>query len=123
MEHEILSKRFKILGKNRRSYLARHICVALNYAFKYDRVYFFKELIKSHRMMAITKEEVDTYIDLFITECFPKSLPELFVQRRVVVRVENLIVDWYSNEIESGEVLFFYSTSKEQCRVDKICGC
>jgi len=59
-------------------------------------------------MMAITKEEVDTYIDLFITECFPKSLPELSVQRRVMVRVEKLIVDWYSNEIESGEVLFFY---------------
>jgi len=108
MENAVLFERFKTLDKKRKSYLARHICAALNYSFKYDRVSSFKELIKIHRMMAITKEEVDAYIDLFIAECYPKSLPQLSVQRRVMARVGKLIVDGYSNEIESEEVLFFY---------------
>jgi len=72
MENDILYERFKTLDIKRKNYLARHICVALNYSFKYDRVSTFKQLIKIHRMMAITKEEVDAYIDLFIAECYPK---------------------------------------------------
>jgi len=106
MKHEILSKRFKTLDKKRKRYLARHMCVALNYSFKYDRVSSLKELIKIHRMMAITKEEVDAFNDLFIKECLSKTLPELSVQRRVLERVGKLIVEGYSNEIDSEEVLF-----------------
>jgi len=113
MKHEILSKRFKTLDKKRKSYLARHMCVALNYSFKYDRVSSFKELMKIHRMMAITKEEVDAFNDLFIKECLSKTLPELSVQRRVLERVGKLIVEGYSNEIESEEVLFFYRALKK----------
>jgi len=84
------------------------MCVALNYSFKYDRVSSFKELMKIHRMMAITKEEVDAFNFLFIKECFAKTVPELSVQRRVLERVGKLIVEGNSNEIESEEVLFFY---------------
>jgi len=113
MKHEVLSKRFKTLDKKRKNYLARHMCVALNYSFKYDRVSSFKELMKIHRMMAITKEEVDAFNDLFITVCFSKTLPELSVQRRVLVRVGKLIVEGYSNEIESEEELFFYRALKK----------
>jgi len=68
----------------------------------------FKELIKIHRMMAITKKEVDAFNELFINECFSRTLPELSVQRRVLARVGKLIVEGFSNEIESEEVLFFY---------------
>jgi len=113
MKHEVLSKRFKTLDKKRKNYLARHMCVALNYSFKYDRVSSFKELMKIHRMMAITKEEVDAFNDLFITECFSKTLPELAVQRRVLERIGKLIVEGYSNENEGEEVIFFYRALKK----------
>jgi len=86
------------------------MCVALNYSFKYDRVSSFKELMKIHRMMAITKEEVDAFNALFIKECFTKTLPEISVQRRVLERVGKLLVDGCSNEIESEEVIFLQST-------------
>jgi len=89
------------------------MCVALNYSFEYDRVSSFKELMKIHRMMAITKEEVDAFNVLFITECFSKTLPELSVQRRVLERIGKLIVEGYSNEIESEKVLFFYRELKK----------
>jgi len=81
MKHEILSKRFKTLDKKRKSYLARHMCVALNYSFKYDRVSFFKELIKIHRTMGITKEELGAFNVLFIKECLPKKHYQSFLCR------------------------------------------
>jgi len=121
MKHPILSKRFKTLDKKKKSYLARHICVALNYSFKYDRVTSFKELIKIHRMMAITKEEVDAFNELCINKCFSRRLPELSVQRRVLGRVGKLIVEGYSNETESEEVLFLYrALRKSNLIVSKI---
>jgi len=108
MKHAILSKRFKNLNEKKRTYLARHICAALNYSFKYDRVSSFRELIEIHRMMSITKEEVDAFNEVFIAKCFSKTLPEHSVQRRVMVRVGELIVDGFSDEIQNEEVLFFY---------------
>merc|ERR1719445_1502570 len=59
-------------------------------------------------MMAITKEEVDAFIEICINKCFSRTLPELSVQRRVLGRIGKLIVEGYPNEIESEEVLFFY---------------
>jgi len=69
--------------------------------------------MKIHRMMAITKEEVDAFNDLFIKECFSKTLPELSVQRRVLERVGKLIVEGYPNEFDSEEVVFFYRALKK----------
>jgi len=42
-----------------------------------------------------------------------KTLPELSVQRRVVERVRQLIVEGYSNEVGSEEVVFFYRAHKK----------
>jgi len=64
-------------------------------------------------MMAITREEVDAFNDLFITDCISKKLPEFSVQRRVLGRIGKLIVEGYSNEIEDAEVLFFYRALKK----------
>jgi len=92
-KHPLLRKRFIGIDPIRRKYLARHIRNVLNYSFKFDGIYPWRELFNIHRGMAITKLEMTTFNELFLKECFHKKLPVFSVERRVIERIGNLIVD------------------------------
>jgi len=105
-KHPLLAKRFKDSDPIRRKYLASQIRIVLNYAFKYDRIYAWRELFKIHRGMAITRLEMTTFNELFLKECFHKKLPLFSVERRVMARIGNLILDDKSSSVRAGDVLF-----------------
>jgi len=93
--------------------LASQIRIVLNYAFKYDRIYPWRELFNIHRGMAITKLEVTTFNELFLKECFHKKLPVFSVERRVMERIGNLIVDGKAISGGPSDVLFIYRSIKK----------
>jgi len=93
--------------------LASQIRIVLNYAFKYDRIYPWRELFNIHRGMAITKLEMTTFNELFLKECFHKKLPVYSVERRVMERIGNLIVDEKAISVGPNDVLFIYRSIKK----------
>jgi len=131
-KHPLLGKRFKNSDSIRKKYLANQIRTVLNYAFKYDRVYPWRELFKIHRGMAITKLEMTTFNELFLKVCFHKKLPQFSVERRVMTRIGNLILDNKSMCVGAGDVLFMYRAIQKNpivchkfkevtpCQVDRI---
>jgi len=93
--------------------LASQIRIVLNYAFKYDRIYPWRELFNIHRGMAITKLEMSTFNELFLKECFDKELPVFSVERRVIERIGNLIVDEKAIKVGPNDVFFIYRSIKK----------
>lgn len=112
-KHPLLRERFKVTNRSRRKYLASQIRIVLNYAFKYDRIYPWIELFNIHRGMAITRLEMTTFNELFLEECFPKKLPVFSVERRVMARIGNLIVDEKAIKVGPNDALFFYRSIKK----------
>jgi len=112
-KHPLLRKRFKVTDPIRRKHLASQVRIILNYAFKYDRIYPWRELFNVHRGMAITRLEMTTFNELFLKECFNIKLPVFSVERRVMERIGNLIVDEKSVIVGPNDVLFMYRSIKK----------
>jgi hypothetical protein len=112
-KHPLLRARFKVTDPIRRKYLASQIRIVLNYAFKYDRIYPWRELFNIHRGMAITKSEMTTFNDIFFKVCFSKKLSAFSVERRVMERIGKLIVDEKAVTVLPNDVLFIYRSIKK----------
>jgi len=127
VKHPLLQKRFKVTDPTRRKYLASQMRIVLNYAFKYDRIYPWRELFNIHRGMAITKLEMTTFTELFLKECFNKKLPVFSVERRVMERIGNLIVDERAGMVGPNDVVFIFRSIKKSLilcqKFDEIAPC
>jgi len=71
--NEFIGGRFKGFTDCRISDLSKRISVMLNYAFKYDTLTPFVDVLKMHTTMGITEEEVNSFIDLLLERCYPNQ--------------------------------------------------
>jgi len=70
MSNKDIGGRFKACTDYRISHLSKRISVMLNYAFKYDTITPFVDVLKIHTTMGITEEEVNSFIDLLLETCY-----------------------------------------------------
>jgi len=70
MSNRDIGGRFKGFTDCRISDLSKRISVMLNYAFKYDTITPFVDVLKIHTTMGITEEEVNSFMDLLLETCY-----------------------------------------------------
>jgi len=87
-DDSIIGVRFQTIKPSRMLEIARRICTLLNYAFKHDTIRPFKDILYSHTMMKLTKEEVDRFFKLFIEEFYSVTMNPVSVQGRVLQRIK-----------------------------------
>jgi len=70
MRHPVIGRRFKRFTDSRISDLSKRISVMLNYAFKYNTVTPFVDVLRLHTTLGITEEEVDAFHELLLKQCY-----------------------------------------------------
>jgi len=70
MRNPVIGRRFKKFTDSRVSDLSERISVMLNYAFKYNTVTPFADVLRLHTTLGITEEEVDVFHKLLLKVCY-----------------------------------------------------
>jgi len=94
-----IGKYFTKLNSYKIEELSLRICVMLNYAFKYQTITPFEDVLHMHTTMGISKEDVEIFFDLLREECFHMQSRETAAQKRIFKRMKLLIVHGVRNKV------------------------
>jgi len=75
------------------------VSVMLHYAFKYDTIDPFVDVLKMHTTMGITEEEVNSFIDLLLKECYPNQSEWFPVQEKILEQIKLFILHGPKNTV------------------------
>jgi len=87
-----IGKYFSKLNSYKIEELSLRICVMFNYAFKYQTITPFEDVLKMHTTMGISEEDAEIFLDLLRDECFQMGTRETAVQKRIFKRMKLFIV-------------------------------
>jgi len=87
-----IGKYFTRLNSYKIEELSLRICVMFNYAFKYQTITPFEDVLKMHTTMGISEEDAEIFLDLLREECFHMEARETAVQKRIFKRMKLFIV-------------------------------
>jgi hypothetical protein len=73
MSHSLIGGRFKTFTDSRVSDLSKRVSVMLNYAFKYNTITPFEDVLRLHTTMGIKEEEVVAFNKILLKECYPNQ--------------------------------------------------
>jgi len=94
-----IGKYFAKLNSFKIEELSLRICVMLNYAFKYETLTPFEDVLHMHTTMGISEEDVEIFIDQLREECFHMQSRETAAQKRIFKRMKLLIVHGVRNKV------------------------
>jgi len=94
-----IGKYFTRLNSYKIEELSLRICVMLNYAFKYQTITPFEDVLKMHTTMGISEEDAEIFLDLLREECFQMGTRETAVQKRIFKRMKLFIVHGGGNKV------------------------
>jgi len=99
ISNRVIGGRLKGFTDCRISDLSKRISVMLNYAFKYDTITPFVDVLKMHTTMGITEEEVNSFIDLLLKECYSNQSKWLPVQEKILEQIKIYILNGPENTV------------------------
>jgi len=69
----VICGHFEHFSDSRISDVSKRISVMLNYAFKYDTIAPFMDVLRIHTTMGLTERDCDAFKDLLLKECYPSQ--------------------------------------------------
>jgi len=99
ISNRVIGGRLKGFTDCRISDLSKRISVMLNYAFKYETITPFIDVLEMHTKMGITEDEVNSFIDLLLKTCYPNQSVWFPVQEKILEQIKMYILNGSENTV------------------------